>query len=251
MKILLIEDEKPTAELLREFIEGTGIGEVVRHLTSVEESILYLAEHQAAVDLIFMDIQLSDGTAFEVFKHMEVTRPVVFCTAYDDYFLDAFKNNGIDYILKPFREKDILHALQKYEQFRQAFQHRAQHGKVATLQEKQHTGTLLVPFRQKILPVAVSDIAYFLLENETVYLFDRRNEKFHFFQSLETLQGELDGRMFYRTNRQTLVNRHFIASIEPFLNRKITVNLSVPTAAKLIVSRLKVSEFKQWLAAGQ
>lgn len=249
MRILVIEDEKPTADLLCEFIDGHDGNKVVRQLASVEETILFLSENQRDIDLIFMDIQLSDGLAFEVFRYMKVVRPVVFCTAYDDYFLEAFKNNGIDYILKPFREKDIQLALQKFDLLRQAFRHRDQQGKVATLREKKPTETLLVPFRQRVLPIAVLDIAYFLLENETVYLFNQRNEKFHFFQTMDALQGELDERLFFRINRQTLVNRQFITFIEPYLNRKLVVNLAVPTPEKLIVSRLKVADFKQWLAA--
>jgi len=248
MRILVIEDERPTAELLCEFIESHAENKVVRQLPSVEEAVLYLSENQRDIDLIFMDIQLSDGLAFEVFRHMEVVRPVVFCTAYDDYFLEAFKNNGIDYILKPFREKDIHLALQKFDLLHQSFRHREQHGKVAKLQGKKPAETLLVPFRQRVLLIAVLDIAYFLLENETVNLFNKRNEKFHFFQTMDALQGELDERLFFRINRQALVNRHFITSIEPYLNRKLVVNLAVPTPEKLIVSRLKVTDFKQWLA---
>lgn len=250
MNIALIEDEKHTADLLCEFIENIPGSKVLHRMASVAESILYLSKKQSELDLIFMDIHLSDGLAFEIFRHMEVTRPVVFCTAYDQYFTDAFKNNGIDYILKPFREKDVRLALQKYDLLRQAFRHREQHGKITSFREKKYAETLLVPFRNRILPIAVPDISCLLLENETVYLFNRQNEKFHIFQTLEALQNDLDKRLFYRINRQALVNRHFITSVEPLPNRKLSVNLSISIEESLIVSRLKVSDFKQWLAVG-
>lgn len=127
---------------------------------------------------------------------------------------------------------------------------RTETAKAAAFKEKKPAETLLVPFRDKVLPIAVTEVACFLLENESVYLVNRQSDKFYLNQSLEALQNELDERMFYRINRQTLVNRRFITSVEPYPNRKIMVNLSVPTAGNLIVSRLKVPEFKQWLAVG-
>lgn len=115
MNVLIIEDELHTAALLREIIEQDGDFIVIKTLESITDAVQYLSKYQQNLDLLFFDIELADGQSFEIFKHIDITVPVVFCTVYDEYTLEAIKNNGIDYILKPFKESEIQNALSKYK----------------------------------------------------------------------------------------------------------------------------------------
>ena len=115
MNVLIIEDEQHTADLLQEMIEESGDFMVVEKLETIVEAVQFLAKYQSNLDLLFFDIQLADGYSFEIFKHIDIVTPIVFCTAYDEYALKAIKNNGIDYVLKPFKAEEIQAALAKYQ----------------------------------------------------------------------------------------------------------------------------------------
>jgi two-component system response regulator LytT len=251
MNILIIEDEKNTAVLLKEFIEQHPNYLVANICDSIEDSVNYLHKNQAKLDLIFMDIQLADGESFEIFEQIEVTIPVVFCTAYDSFTLKAFKNNGIDYILKPVKEHDIKQAIAKIEQLKNKFATNPINLiKDLLSKDKAYQTSFLVRFRDKMHPVSVSDIALAFLDNEVVYLFNFKGEKHIVSKKLDEIENALSPQQFFRINRQMLINREAIKEIETYFNRKVIAHLSIETPEKAIVSRLKVSPFLSWMEKG-
>lgn len=248
MNVLIVEDESHTALLLQEIIEQDSDFIVVEKLESVVESVQYLSKHQKNLDLLVFDIQLADGHSFEIFKHIDVIVPVIFCTAYDEYAMNAIKNNGIDYVLKPIKEKEIHDALNKYKKLITNLQSSIPLPiNFETKESKPSQQNFLTQNREKTLIIKTEDIALFSLQNETVYLHTFEDKKYHLFKKLDYIESVCAHNQFFRINRQMLVNRKAVVSFEPYFNRKIVLNLSAKTKEKPIVSRLKVTEFKKWL----
>ena len=253
MKILIVEDEPKTALLLKEFIEWHPTYSVVAICESIETAVNYLRQHQQDLDVVFMDIQLSDGQSFEIFDKISVNLPVVFCTSYDEYTLKAFKNRGIDFILKPFNENDIRQTIAKVEDLKGRFVDHAFNSiniKEAVTQKPSYQTSFLIRFREKIYPVLVTDIAFVNLENETAYLYNFKGEKHPVFKTLDEIENTISPNQFYRINRQMLINRKAIKEIETYFNQRIVVHLTVPTPEKALVPRLKVTPFLSWIEKG-
>jgi len=245
MNILIVEDEKKTADFLQELIETNNDCIVVNKCESVGDTVDYLKRNQLKIDLIFMDVQLGDGESFEIFNQIEVIKPVVFCTAYSHYLLTSFQNNGVAYILKPFQQKDIDGALQKIKLLSQSLTG----NKVKSLglqHRKEYQNTFISRYREKMIPVSVEEIACIKLEDSLVCLYRFKGDKFPLFESLDDIEAVMDPRQFFRINRQTIVNRKAVKEIEPYFNRKIVLTLSC-FAEKIQVSRLKVTPFMEWL----
>lgn len=247
MNVLVIEDENKTAQLLKEMIENHTDYLVVNICQSIANSVLYLKKNQKKLDLIFMDIQLSDGESLEIFNLIEVEKPVIFCTAFNDYLLKAFKNRGIYYILKPFLQKDVDDALSKVDFIKSAFTRNID-TKLKEIQQKPafHT-SFIVQLKGKMIPLAVDLIAHIFIEYDVVYALTFDNKKSPIFKSLDEIESIINSKDFFRINRQMIVNRNAIKDIVPYFNRKVIVNLTVQNKNKAIVSRLKVSPFKNWL----
>lgn len=252
MDIVIIEDEPLTAEDLADTIaEVDDQSKVVACLESVKESIEYFSNHDDP-DLIFSDIQLSDGLCFEIFKKVDITVPVIFCTAFNEYAIQAFKANGIDYIVKPFTRKTVSEALERYRKLKHTFS-----GEPAPipydvlmdmLAEKRdrQSASLLVHHKEKILPIKIQDIALFFIENEMTRLLTFDRNPFFIDKSLDDLD-KLTGSGFYRANRQHLVNREAVKSASQKFNRKLAVRLSIPYKETITVSKAKATEFLDWL----
>jgi len=247
MNILVLEDEAHTASMLKEVIEQDKDFIVLDVMESVEEAVEYLSKYQSNIDLLFFDIQLADGESFEIFKHVDIVIPVIFCTAYDDYSLQAIKNNGIDYVLKPFKEEQIHAALLKYKQLISNIQLKNRVPVKFAVHPKQYQQNFLTQFREKSLVVKAEEVSLFSVEHETVFLYTTVGKKYPFFKKLEYLESVCDPQQFFRINRQLLVNRQAIVSFEPYFNRKIILQLSIQPPVEPVVSRMKVGPFKDWL----
>lgn len=248
MNVLIVEDEAYTAKLLQEIVEQDSEFIVIQQLESVVEAVQYLSKYQKNLDLLFFDIQLADGKSFEIFKHIDIFVPIVFCTAYDEYTLQAIKNNGIDYILKPFQESEIQDALNKYKRLRQSVQSKVQAPiQLQTELTKSYQQHFLTQYREKSLVKRVEEVALFSVESENVYLYTFSGERLPIFKKLEYIESVCNPDQFYRINRQLLINRAAILGFEPYFNRKIVLQLKVKLEEKPVVSRLKVSSFKEWL----
>lgn len=251
MNVLIIEDELPTAELLKELIEKEPGFLVVKILDSIIDSVQYLNRHQQNIDLIFMDIQLVDGYSFEIFKNVDISIPVIFCTAYDDYILKAIQNNGVDYIIKPFEDEAIVNSLHKYQKLVETIcsKNIVQFQLPAT-DKTQYQQSFLVQQKEKSIVVPIDQIALFSLEMETVYLYTFKGERFPVYKNLDYIESAIDSNSFFRINRQAIVHRKNVLSIEPFFNRKVFLHLQIQSNEKPIVSRLKVTAFKDWVEKG-
>lgn len=248
MNVLIIEDENKTAQLLKEMIEEHTNFLVVHICQSIASSVAYLKKNQAKLDLLFMDVQLSDGESFEIFNQTEVNKPVIFCTAFNDYLLKAFKNKGIDYILKPFQQKDIDNALKKIDFIKIAFSPNMDQ-QLREIQAKSPTyqTSFIVQQREKMIPLSVASIALIYIDFDVVYAHTFENTISAIFRTLDEVENVVNPQDFFRINRQMIVNRKAIKELAPYFNRKIIVNLTVNNKNKAIVSRLKVSPFKGWL----
>ena len=249
MKILIVEDEPQTADLLAELIKELKPEALLVGITdSIDQTVRFLQSNKA--DVIFMDIQLADGLCFEIFSRVDVECPVVFCTAYDQYTLQAFKSNGVEYILKPVREEDVRAAFAKLDKLASAF--RADLQVIQTIQQlftekKSYKSTVLIRYRESFIPVPVGQIAVFVLEDEILYAYRFDEQKHAVFKTLDEMESGLDPGLFYRINRQTLLNRNAVVEIQPYFNRKMVVKIPFKLKEQLVVSRLKVSPFMQWI----
>ncbi|MCR6640282.1 MAG: LytTR family DNA-binding domain-containing protein [Sporocytophaga sp.] len=250
MDIIIIEDEPITAEDLREIIIHVNPqANVVKILSSVKEAISYLRANPA-VDLIFSDIQLGDGLSFEIYQQVDVKAPIVFCTAYDEYALTAFRTNGIHYILKPFNEVMIQEALTKFHSLKSTFsldsQALLQLMQTLTRGPQDKSTSILVYQREKVIPVKIKDIALFYIKNEVchLYTFDQKNYLVN--KSLDEIQ-QIVGNEFYRANRQYIINRDAIKEASSYLARKVNIILNIPFTESIMVSKEKMSDFYTWL----
>ncbi len=251
MRILLVEDERRTAQLLREFIlKLNPTHEILAICDSIEDTVWVLKGESHPPDLIFMDIELSDGLSFEIFKQAVVPCPVIFCTAHDHYALQAFRNHGIAYLLKPFSEKDIREAFEQHQRL-QAFFNQSPAQVQSAIAEITPPATtqdqFLVRFRDKMIPVQVADIVAFIRQEEFVLLYHIDGRSFTVTQSLDDMGVVLPPSDFFRINRRAIVQRKWVKEISNSPNRKIALSMAIALPGPLVVSRLKVSGFLKWM----
>lgn len=251
MKIVIIEDEKNIAKDLAFTLKAVNPKiEIAAQLLSVQSAIQFFAD-RPEVDLIFSDIQLGDGLSFEIFKNIDNTAPVIFCTAYSEYALEAFKTNSIDYLLKPFSEQTVAKSLEKYDQLKANMGDTVpDFSKLLTALQPASVPqiqSILVRSGEKITPVALSDIALFYVEDSYTFVHTFGNKRHLVSQNLEQL-ASLCGRKFYRANRSFLVQRTAIKDVSKFFNRKLLLNLTVPFSKEITVGKAKTTDFLEWLA---
>lgn len=250
MKIVIIEDEKLTADDLADtIVQAAPESEVITVLQSVAEAISYF-RNNIAPDLIFSDIQLGDGLSFDIFSAININTPVIFCTAFDEYALNAFKANGIDYLLKPFTLSSVQASLNKFQNLRNSrpndnyFQSFIQE---ITSQHQPKQSAILVYYKDVILPVKVDDIALFYVENEITHLVTFDNKIYYPKSNLDELE-RMTGKDFFRANRQCLLNRRSVVNASSYLSRKLSVAVSVPFNDIITVSKEKTPQFLSWLS---
>ena len=251
MNIIIIEDEFRAAKSLQNLISDLKPdSKILGVYDSIETSIEGLKDVKP--DLIFMDIQLSDGLSFEIFKSVDITCPVVFCTAFDQYMLDAFKSKGVDYVLKPFSKEDIAEALRKVDELKKFFQKNDLPDLELLIQKINQPasagkGNFLVFKNQKYTTIPTEDIAYFYIHNEITHLVTFGKEQFSLSQPLGQVAEQVSDKQFFRVNRQYLVNFKAIKEMEHYFQRKILVKLTVETPEKLLINKEKTHSFFTWL----
>ncbi len=252
MKIVLIEDEHLTAKDLAMTIKEIEPDfEIVEILTSVEEAIAYLSVNNT-IDLIFSDIQLGDGLSFEIFEKTNNKIPVIFCTAYDEYALKAFNTFGIYYFLKPFTKETVTIALSKYHDLKEKLQLAEENNFTEIIKQLKTnlnpniSPSIIIYEGDKIIPINSSNIAFFYIDHKSTYAQTFDNKRHLISQNMEYLERSL-GPLFFRANRQYLLNRKAVIDASQFFNRKIVVNLNVICDEKVIVGKLKVASFLEWL----
>jgi two-component system response regulator LytT len=251
MKVIIIEDEARTAQELKDMLLEIDHGiDVEAILGSVSAALEWFAQHPMP-ELIFSDIELGDGLSFELFKKINIEIPVIFCTAFDEYAIRAFEANGIDYLLKPIDEVTLQKSLEKYLRFKEHLMHGAERAlnieRVITQIEIAYKQTLLVDYRQKIIPIKLRDVGFIYTENGIVYLEMDDNKRFTIPYTLEQLESIIDPNQFFRANRQFILNRNFIDNIEYYFNRKLFITCKIKSPEKIVISRVKAKQFLQWL----
>ena len=249
MKVIIIEDEKPAAEKLQKAIVQADKGIAIEAvLGSVQSAAVWLQQNPAP-DLIFMDIELTDGLSFSIFEKAAVTCPVIFTTAFDEYWQEAFEHNGIDYLLKPVKQEKLEAALEKLEKLKQFFT-----GNFQQLQQwRRHTEQpsykkrFLVKRGMDYITVPAGEIAYFYATHKLVCMVDSKGQKFILDKSLADLEKETDPAQFYRLNRKFLVSIQAIKKIKTYPKSKLLVEVDPPLQEEIIVSQENVSAFKEWM----
>ncbi|HXB08214.1 MAG TPA: LytTR family DNA-binding domain-containing protein [Puia sp.] len=251
MNVIIIEDEIPAAGRLTRMLQdlNMGIG-VVATLDSVESSVSWLRQASAdACELIFMDIQLADGLSFSIFQQVALTTPVIFTTAFDHYVLKAFKVNSVDYLLKPIDVAELKQAVEKYRTlYRGAGLAEKIERLVLEMSPAKYKERLLIRRGQQLHYLKTASTAHCHADGKLCYATDFNGNSFLLDNTLQELEGILPPRQFYRVNRQLLVNIEAIKKVHTFLGGRLKLELHPATAADTIVSRERVSSFKEWMA---
>lgn len=254
MRILIVEDEDPAQKRLKKLItELIPDAEILDALGTVASTVDWLQANPMP-ELIFMDIQLSDGRSFEIFKLCKVTAPVIFTTAFDQYAIEAFKVNSIDYLLKPVNKEDFLQAYQKLIDLKKSFSPPVNYAE--KLQPLENPGKTFkkrfaIRFGEHIKTVTTDDIAYFYTENKINFLCTSENRKYPVDFNLDQLETLLDPEQFFRINRQFIIGIHAIAEMRTYTKARVIIKLNPPAAQETIVSVERSAAFKQWLGAGK
>ena len=250
MKAVIIEDEIVAAQNLQRLIVQVNAGiEIVAVLQSIEESVEWLTVHPSP-DLVFMDIHLSDGSCFSIFEKVKIHAPIIFTTAYDAYALKAFEVNSIDYLLKPINIKNLERAIAKFSRFTETKTDRddaiAAMLSLFRKETKVYKSSFLIPHKDKFIPLSVNDIACIISENKMAKIITFNNRTCYDNHSLDELQRQIDPSLFFRANRQFIISHKAIKDISVWFDSKLSVNLSVDIPEKIIVSRQRAGEFKDW-----
>ncbi len=250
MNIVIIEDEALLAEALRDEILSIDPNiRVLKLLPSIKESLEYF-EKNGFPDLIFSDIELSDGLSFEIFKRLSNIPPIIFCTAYNHYATEAFRVHSIDYILKPFEREDIENALGKYEEKKQE-QISPSIDIHALLKEMQgekedKERNILVQKGTNIIPISTKEIALAEIKNGTVYIHTFGKKRYPINHNIEKTYQIL-GTGFYRVNRQFIINRKAVNQVAQYFARKLLIKPSIDFSEQIIVSKANATDFLRWL----
>jgi len=251
MKIVIVEDELAASENLAYMLKNLQDNlEVLAVLDSVKTAVDYFSKNQGA-DLVFMDIHLADGLSFEIFDAVKIDAPIIFTTAYDQYALQAFKLNSIDYLLKPIDEDELEVSLAQFKgQLKgKGLITNQVEGLLSLLkdQKKTYKSMYLVHYRDELIPLKTEKIAYLFIENAIIKAVTKDRQTHIIDQKLEDIENDLDPSNFYRLNRQFIAQRDSIAGIKQYFNGKLIISVMPPHKEQVIVSKAKATEFKNWM----
>lgn len=249
MKVVIVEDEELSQRFLKKLISDKYPDiSIVKVLDSIKDSIEYFSKEK--VDLIFMDIQLKDGYCFKIFEGVDITTPIIFTTAFDEYAIKAFEQNSISYILKPLDEDKLEMAMNKFF-------------KISSLPEKnddnfknllsilnpeiKYKKRITIKLGDRIIIVEEKDIAYFIAENRTCYLYTKDNDKYIVDFSLDTISSQLNPKIFYRISRDCITSFSSIKDIKRFYKGRLNISLIPDYGENIIISKERVNDFMEWL----
>lgn len=249
MKIFIIEDEAPALENLKMCLYEIGNNiEIAGTAASIAQSLNWL-RNNAMPDLILMDIQLSDGISFHIFKEGNIQCPVIFITAYDKYMIDAFEYNCIDYVLKPVDTNRLAQALHKYKNLQYHFINNYASIVDYLQTNKKNRSRIIVKKGTEFLSLKLNDVVYFFTEHKLVFAVDKDNRKFLCeTNSLADIEEMLDEKTFFRANRKYVVNANYISKFRSIDKSKISVEILLPLNEEMIVSQENAAAFKKWMS---
>ena len=249
MRVVIIEDETAAAQNLTAILRKNYPDiEIVDTIDTVVDSVEFFRT-EPKLDLAFMDIHLADGSSFRIFDNVEVVTPIIFTTAYDQYAIEAFKVNSIDYLLKPINEEGVRRAIEKWQRLT-TIERKEYSERVSEVAHTRPTEqTFLVHFRDKIIPLQSQDIAFLHTFEERVTAYCHNGSKYQIDLTLEALQGRLSRGEFFRANRQFIISRKAVKDISVWFGSRLTVNLTIATPERIVIPKARVHEFKNWLTS--
>lgn len=250
MNVILVEDELSARQNMLAIFEELDIDiDVLACLESIEEAVKWIKSNPKP-ELGFFDIQLADGVSFEIFDKTEVSFPVVFTTAFDEYAIKAFKVNSIDYILKPIKKSDVEFAINKYyNSQKQTITDKKLLDVIHTLTNKTEPNkkTILIKKHDGFVPVPAADFALFFIESGIVYGLTFKEEKHALDETLDVFENKLNQTDFFRANRQFIVSRKTIIEVRNYFNGRLSLNTKPKTKEQILISKARVSIFRHWL----
>ena len=237
MRILIVEDETAAYENLADMLVTIDPTlEIMGNTESVQQTVRWLQANPRP-DLIFMDIHLSDGSAFAIFDQIEVEAPIIFTTAYDQYAIDAFKVNSIDYILKPIKSEELKRALDKFSRLTQ----------LSTTPK--YKDKLLIPIKDKLLPISLKDVSCFYTADKNTYVYLKSGNSYPYAKTLEQIISSLSPADFIRANKQFIISRDSVKDITIWFDSRLLVTLDIEVPERIYISKNKASEFKSWIVS--
>ena len=248
-RVVIVEDETAAAVNLKNMLASLVPGvEIVEVLESVEEAVEFF-QRDVEADVVFMDIHLADGDSFRIFQSVDISIPIIFTTAYDEYALEAFKVNSIDYLLKPFKEEELQRALDKLHRLTASERSSAKERREQMVSAQQSDGvqTLLVRYKDKLIPIKNEEVAFFYTSDDRVTVTTLDDRRYPVDKTLETLSQQLPSHKFYRANRQFIVSREAVKDIVVWFGSRLALNLVVEAPERIVIAKARVADFKQWL----
>lgn len=246
MNAVIIEDEQLTAERLKSLVSKHTSIEVIQSFHSVKSAISWFQENESP-DLIFLDIQLGDGTGFDILESLSTYPQVIFTTAFDKYVLDAFKYNSVDYLLKPVQPEKLVQAVEKLKKVRGQNSLSDVIGELKSQIQNSYKQKFLIKIGLKYLSIAIEEVAYFYSESSTTYIRTTKGDSHILDYSLDEVEKQIDPIRFFRVNRHMIVSAKSIASIDSYFNNRLLLSLTPTAKEHVVVSREKVKTFKAWL----
>jgi DNA-binding LytR/AlgR family response regulator len=249
MKVIILEDENRAVNHLYRLIEQVAPDmEISRTFETVREAISYL-ENEPPVDLIFSDVQLADGTSFEIFSRVPVRCPIIFTTAYDTYAIEAFNSNGVDYLLKPIEEERLKRAVDKARKFTSNLALEKLLSLSTPPGYQKYKSRFMVKVGEKIRTIMIEEILLFYSFEKTSYLHTRNHRNYIIDYSLEELETMLDKNRFFKINRKYILSIEACSQIMAWSNNRLKINIEGMDDQKIVVARERVRDFKSWLDA--
>ena len=251
MKILIVEDEPRAASQLQNLLNKSVYDfEVLTVIDSVEDTVHWFRKNKTP-DLVFMDIQLADGLSFEIFQKIEVTAPIIFTTAFDQYAIQAFKVNSIDYLLKPIKQSDLDTALNKFSKYKNQSKKTIEPNilkeLLSSMQTQQKRTGILVKEGSGFIQIRVSELLYMYSQDSITFGITHTNKRYIIDETMDQLFSSLEETQFYRINRGQIISKISIQKIEPYFNHRVKLSLLNPRDQEFIVSRQKTPDFKEWM----
>ena len=253
MNIVIIEDEKPAAGKLQRHLKKFDSNiNILAVIASVKNAIPWIKESGEKADLYFLDVQLADGLCFEIFEHVEINKPIIFTTAFNQYAIEAFKVNGLDYLLKPVTYEKLTESIHKIERLKSNLGRQESaplndlNKILSKLKDQTYKNRFMVKVGEHIKSIIADDITLFFAEGRTAYLVTKQERKFIIDYKLESLEEMLDPNLFFRVNRSFIVKISAIRDVLVYSNSRLKISVDPEFPKEIIVSREKVNAFKDW-----
>lgn len=250
MKVLIVEDETAAYESLVDILnEIDPLIEVLGNTESVSQTVHWLRTNPEP-DLIFMDIHLSDGASFLIFESVRVETPIIFTTAYDEYAIEAFKVNSVDYLLKPIKSEELERALQKFEKRTQAeiLKYLSRLTQLAPAQPR-YKDRILIPIKDKLVPIDLREVSCFYTTDRNIRVHLKDGNSYPYSKTLEQIYTSLNPADFYRANKQYIIARNSVKNITIWFDSRLLITLDTDVPERIYISKNKAAEFKEWIVS--